>query len=966
MSTNPNNPTTINVHGFARTEQFRSYDEWTSYVSKRIDDIISQNNSYSFGGRMTISEFLSKPQFAESQFTGKVPETRRVKDKFNDPLPPYDQYLGNGFVRNGLRRSVDYLTTQRAIRWEDVPWDPFTGFGDNVSQINKRREWGFREKVLDGYPEYKPWMADNDLKNEPWRSKIIFGVVTAGSGVFGGIQSISGISPNSTELLRSAELGPGRATDTPFVPTGLCFIQDETGGLGIALGTDIRYVYHPSVYKTNFANPVVDMDQMHAGSIVIPKADYRQFLRVGDFVAIEVGVNFKYWHSVLGVQPRHWEELYAPNYGEEFDIGYSQERNGKKPYVDNWGGHQFPYSNLEYVLPNQLGRDGAPRGVWNRVTTLGNVGYQQQDTYGYYPYQEDHPWSTGTPIPVNTGMPYVMMQQFIVDNRDRISPAPLVVTNSDLRGFPKLGTVFSDGYVLNDISRLGEVNPDTAWLYEETPPNPWTENAGSVYKGMLIQLKNVRFVQPPKKKMYRVRLATSEGRTLADGSVIYSVNGLLNEINRVNELLASGIPINEITVPFLGTRGIRDLNFSGFENYNRILESIMSNNFVDARGFLFIDDPLDLYGRLNGNFGPADSFDFLLTSFILDTIISVADFFTFGIAGKILHLIPGLFPETPGWDFWDKDIDFSKYLQYETIEVDSPFPKSVDDQDGGYWWATPTIPLTNANSHYKDYKDTTGFLDARRNQFTQLISSNKLPEVEDRYVRDLGHLYSSSYAPWAEEWKPSKMVNGQLVYNTFEPVLPNSYFIGNKIYYVVDENNVVVPIRINSNTEIARFNLPIPTGSCDITGIAWQYSLGKPGLEWEREAYVMQVWPRFSSDILEYRTLPDSRDRKIGDGEVQGVETDTPILLKDNSFDIGDSIPLESIGSLNCDRLNDALDPRDPNAPCNVLKNNEEQYLIVRSSQLWYGLTRIFKFSKDSSGNCTCEGPLPSNTITNP
>ena len=35
---------------------------------------------------------------------------------------------------------------------------------------------------------------------------------------------------------------------------------------------------------------------MHIGSIGIPKADYRQFLREGDLVIIQLGVGLKYWH----------------------------------------------------------------------------------------------------------------------------------------------------------------------------------------------------------------------------------------------------------------------------------------------------------------------------------------------------------------------------------------------------------------------------------------------------------------------------------------------------------------------------------------------------------------------------------------------------------------------------------------------------------------------------------------------
>jgi hypothetical protein len=1069
VGNSPNNPYEINIHGFPSTRQLTKYDgvspdsSWIPYVKQRIENIFSKNPNVE---RMTIKTFLETPQFAESNTNNGAVEPARVKDKVKDPLPPYDSItarrprdplnpgtlsepgISNKYPINGLRRSVDYVDSKNRLF------------------KNKRREWGFREKVLQGYPEYKPFFGNQTVTQKP---KIIVGIVTAGSGVFSGIPSTSNIRYDNSEIYRSVEIGPLRSTENPIVPTGLCFIQDDTGGLGIALGTDIRYIYHPTLYNTNFSNPNIPEDDMHMGSIVIPKADYRQFLRIGDLVVIEVGTNFKYWHAVLGSEPRYWEELWVPesmkiqreeylsggvkNYRNVIQNTSIDRKPGKKrrPYVDNWGAYEGKPLNEQYVLPQFLGRDTVPRGVW-------------PNTYSFYPIQEDHPWSTGVPIPVNTGMPYIMMEQFIVDETDRISPTPYVITASELRGFP----------TLDNPKRLGEIDSDLAWKNPDN--NPWIQSQGSKYKGMLVQLKNVRFVLPPKKMQIGAKTAPltqleSENDInnkfpLDKTDRITAVGGSPNSINRLsfsiqtenlnqfkvgdNIVMASNIsysrgdrnnrmigkvtsiqkfqPIGrvdpsrvndkfDITADFSISLGngtfsdwvvyrplnIDDVNrvstidnsqVKSIEKLSADLDSIMEKlksgtpikdlkiningkdytnfksigeaqlltfyrNGIDSRGFEFNYDERSLKNWTDSGFD-------VVNEFLVPIALSIADYYTYGAASRVYSYVVNLI-DSKEWDI-EVDGDISNYLKYEFLELESPFPKSIDSVDGGYWWANPSIPLTNARSHYKDNKESEteqfGMLDSR-DFFTQLISSNKLPEVEDRFVRDLGSQYSSSYSPFADEWKPSVMINGQLVMNEFKSMPSGSYFVGNRIYYVADEHNVVIPIRINSNTEIARYELSIPTGSVDITGIAWQYSLGKPGLEWEREAYMMQIWPRFASDISKRPEISQKVDREV-EKKDRGEEIQRKpkiTRLPDFTLNLGDAIPLSNINSLDCERIGMFLNSRNETiiktgsneliAGCAALQNGQEMYVIIESD-VWYGLTRTFYFRKDENGNCSC------------
>jgi hypothetical protein len=240
--------------------------------------------------------------------------------------------------------------------------------------------------------------------------------------------------------------------------------------------------------------------------------------------------------------------------------------------------------------------------------------------------------------------------------------------------------------------------------------------------------------------------------------------------------------------------------------------------------------------------------------------------------------------------------------------------------------------------------------------------------------------------PFAEEWKPyryssnvnietSQQAEAAGLKNIFKPIRPGTKFYGDRVYYVVDQKNVVVPIRINANTEIARFNPLVPTGSVDIVGISWQYSAGTPGLEWERERYMMQVWPRHFSDVGVKWTPPKPPSPPVINEEdrdpdvpvtppFDGPSTPTPpTRLPDITINLGDSIPLTNINSLGCGRLNqfissnnDAIKRTGSNEPlqgCDALQPNQEQYIVVESD-IWYGLTRTFYFRKDKDGNCTC------------
>lgn len=1014
-----NNPASINIHGFLSTPQFSNYsNEWLPYVKRRINNWFTKNPNKK---RMTISQFLSRPQFLESKINNLQEEQKRVNNKFKDPLPPYDnitepQYRTGGgsiirigerekftkFSNNGLRRSKDYIDSRQ-----------------------KRREWGFRENILQGYPEYKPFMIEE--------TSIIVGIVTAGSGVFGGIPSVDTITKSDTELYRMAERGVLNLDVHTKVPNGLCFIQDESGGLGITLGTDPRYLSHPKIYRENFSNPYILDDQMHAGSIVIPKADYRQFLRVGDLVIIEVGTNFKYWNSTLGFQPRYWEELWMeegwPDRIKELEKEMIEvEKSGKlppileeiplppinrssrkkRPYIDNWGAEERPLTNTQFVLPKNLGRDTVPKGPYS---------------FGWvstYPYGEEHPWSTGTPIPLNSGMPYIMIEQFIVDETERYSPTPLIITASQLRGFPDPRHWRSIIKGFDTPKKLGLIDPNLAW-YKETSENPklnpWIKDPsnpndlrGSDFKGMLVQLKNVRFVYPPKKGMMKISLAPKNVEELTDtinerfsenpGFIKISpelinqytyLENLMDDTKNVYEELKNGKSLSDVEIRIFDETVNKTITFTGFSNMEQLNLMLYTKHGIDARGFRFETPVAEIQKFL---FNVVDD-----TNIVSDILVNLNDaldissefttLFTDLVSSFGYEWISGLYNayetissivDSPAYD--ETEYDFTPYYKWDFVYAESPFPRSVDAESGGYWWANPDIPLTNARSHFKDDEISTSPGPTSQNtnyrsHFTQLKSSTTLSEVEDRYVKDLGYMYSSSYAPFAEEWKPSTMIDGNLVMNVFEPIPSDLFFEPDTTYYVVDEHNVIIPIRINSNTEISRFNIPIPTGPVDITGIAWQFSLGKPGMEWERESFCMQIWPRFASDIskrsLNRRISPT--EKSDDNASTRHSQRMSSVRLQDKIIDFSkfNDIPLGKINDVNCEMLtkylseqNSLIKNSDSNQilnGCDGLENGQEVYYIV-VSDLWGQINRTFHFYKDKNGNCNCQVvPKGTNTL---
>jgi hypothetical protein len=941
----------INVHGFPATEQFTSYDQWIEYAQSRLDMVKD---------RITISDFLKRDQFIRNNRDNN-PEPRRVNDMFDDPLPPD----GNGV-----------LVGQRRSGWKN---SAHPDYRENGFQ---RREWGFREKVLQGYPDYDPdKIGYGDLDN-----KVIAGFVTVGDGIFSGIPAYSDILLSKEETRRQIEYGYGRTTGREIVPSGLSFIQDETAAIGIALGSDVRYIWHPRLFNSNLSNPALLTDQMHMGSMSVPKGDYRQFLRVGDFVVIEIGMRMKYWHSLLGgSRPDYWESLIG--HAELFDnmpvIGGFRGEDGIKSDVKDVVDSYFLGSDRTYT-PDQdsKGLDRRKKSINTPLKTFG-----QSERFRDTPYHNeskqpiiDHPWSTGTPIPVNSGMPYVMMEEYLIDSTDRFSPSPIVIEPSWIRDIGGNGT-----------------------------------NLGSQLRGQLIQLQNVRFVKPligkniwsPAKSpnenpgLYQIsgsRFAPDmkeQPRTPQPGNASLGLSiQLAEELERLGYNFLSEVPSSYWTQIL----GISDRE--PFENYNgsrEIWEHIYTQRYgIDYSGYKFevpnSSQREDLLPeeRVWTTGGPREGV-YTLTydrwsrdqmPFYQPNQRESADGYLYetglGFGGFDQRRKPGSWPDLTQKTDGSGDVSRENWIsqtsrlglfEYNIVNnLTHNFPASIDTKDGAYWFINEDIPLVNSIAPGPQEAES-----------SWLRSSNKVPAYQGtsriRTIGDLSrglnsiadNIYSYQY-----ESNPtlSQLWNGKIL----RP--ENGFFMANKTYYVSDFSGVVIPIRINANTEIARFRTRIPQGFVNITGILWQYSLGKPGLEWERESYMMQVWPRFLSDIVgstQYEVdMGGGVDKEPvtqgGEGGGDTITTLTDVEWDPNQFEV--ILPLERINELTCDFILRGFGGN-PDYPCNSLENNQQQYLIVYSVGnggfgQWYGIRRIFRFSKDSSGNCTCEGPLPSNTITNP
>lgn len=1531
-----------NVHGYLSPAKMSNFDLWNKYVHNRIKDNLL------YVKRLPIADFINSPDFINNgQFDDRYPEPKRVLNRFLNPLPPYDFIwpYGDNYAYNGLRRTWDYTENSRINQYYsgapeyfkknkdsygqvrdgilnvNIPNRYFQGsfrnvrvsytggleknwdiertlvassnlqraLGNYTKFFRQRREWGFRERIIRGFPYFFPKYFESSTSYQRqgdqtfgffWESSptplqcgngpVIAGIVTAGSGIFSGIESSANIEYTYSEMQKTVKSSTDMPVKKPKTPSGLIFIQDETGAIGFSLGTDTRYMEHPLFHNANFAESSLLNDRMHVGSMGIPKADYRQFLREGDFVIIQFGMGMKYWHPILGVEPRYWEALtgdkelmkmqlgdggtrkdkssipevqYNPKdkpklqrslltcesanklfaeenkkfdssvdiknwkrerasstpiyrtvkplldlgnlgsisgrsggnisgYGDEKvlsylkwketwkntitneeitfeyedgtyrnmdtsntkDSVYSKDLNGntwthavfspiefgkyfedyyllqlklfpcesfnrhnkkgrkaiKKyqlvsvmtdqgwvwleytlngskcnckilgerpenkifvpPYIDNWGAYTNPSSNQSYEMAlrfpgfpstnastfdeifwvdqsiaNKMEaiiavvnaiwegvKGGAKAGAELGTTVFPGLGsllgaiigaflgaiiagaitaYMMWNLYyrqryvlpsrnkrdgqwpytSFYPIQEEHAWSTGTPIPVNSGMPYIMSDTFMVDNRERIKVPPKVITNAQLRGIPEdtwrwnpidewkipkdYQTYVSElheeisfieggegdstgeplpGGILVRRSRVHNINEEMNSYYvneknqfeefpgiKDEPDTPYTREPGSKFKGQLIQLKNVRFVEPPVREYLVPRFASEErvkafqdeyesifssGGTLeswlADGNSLSDFaipvldmpniqNIMPSILEDVGEYLDVALPILSLIRTFmetffgetlkesLGELGLDILDeamsaadkinayteimqstinklatngFTGFTSVNQIKEFLAVKHGIDYRGMeVSIDysrEFLSLAHRSAGSLNLSG----MAISFGVGMIKTLASSLGLGFIGDMIGGLANFvemykMPEVPEDN--DHELGFSgRTYFYETVQATSDFPMSVDKKDGGYWWACPTVPLTNARSHQNDanYGNPSNDLHegsiysgigigdhedsyyTSRTVFSQLISSNiRFPQhpiwdkenpdlvveskenqlediygyihgydmshIDQRNVSNLGGQFSSSYMPFAEEWKPYKYIDGTtIVKNEFKPITPGTKFVANRVYYVVDESNVVVPVRINANTEIARFNYEVPTGVVDITGIAWQYSLGKPGLEWERERYVMQVWPRYLSDVgLNLMDEVRPKDNVGGDGgitreddtskpegtpdqyggrdttvtvnDTETVVTEKPSRLPDITFDIGDKVPLTSINSVGCDSIVALINARNQEIinsnsgeqilGCDGLQPGQEMYIIL-TSEFWYGITRTIYFRKDEDGNCTC------------
>lgn len=935
-------PSVINIHGFPSTEPFYDYDQWRSYAESKLKMVKN---------RISIQEFLDRDQFIKSK-NDNNPEPKQVKDKIDDPIPPD--------IPGGAK------VGQRHTGWKSSSHPDYNS--------KQRREWGFSEKILQGYPQYDPdKIGYGDLNN-----KVIAGFVTVGDGVFSGIPSYANIKLDKEETRRQVEYGYGRVTGRDMIPTGLCFIQDDTAGVGIALGSDIRYIWHPRIYGTNLSNANLTVDDMHMGSTTIPKADYRQFLRVGDFVIIEIGTRLKYWHSLLGgSRPDYWESL----------VGY-RELYDNVPNSNNFNGQikTDVYEKLNPVFFNAPNRYNPPldsrgRDVYKKTLSTVPKIFGNTRNFRDVPTKDmgqpviDHAWSTGTPIPVGAGMPYVMMEDYAVDSTDRFSPAPLLIRAENLR----------------DLKGNGE-------------------NLGNKLKGQLIRLNNMRFVKAPKTKALSAQLAVDRNEeTLVPGIYTSSMFKFAPKIDNAVEI-QDNLGINFLTeVPSSYWTRILGVNASEpFTNYNGNQEiwkhEVTTRYGVDYSGHKFelptTSERKDLLPEL------------VVTEYIDDNGVrrsfsndrwSKDMLGTYNppqyeepdkngwlwIKGQTVAGIITLIPNTRApyaWEDyvitdderknWASQTSRNGLLYYEYVEgVNQYFPKTVyldkKDPQYPYWFTNPNIPLTNAIDVGEEWALSTWLKSSTKVQAYIEGAGGKKPGEDFRRVGDLNRGTDIAEQTYYYHYENNPAIRNQWNGNNLQPE-DDGYFIPNKTYYLSDPSGVVVPIRINANTEIARFKVQIPKGLVDIIGIAWQYSLGIPGMEWERESYIMQVWPRFLSDIIPFEQGIVVEDEVTQIDEVtETTDTSTPDVpvdrrptrLPDIIINMGDGIPLSNINSLNCDVMssllgsqNDAIRRTNSNEPlrgCDGLSSGQEMYIILESD-IWFGLTRTFYFRKDMDGNCTC------------
>ena len=1103
----------LNIHGYPKTGGFNSYSEWLSYAKNRLSLV---------KGRMTIKDFLKRDQFLKTQRDSN-PEPKSITDfkktpiKYNllvDILDIFRNSLRIGKPVNSEGSRVlltpdEYEKYRGYVSLIDLIWEePKTSDKYKNSNV-QRREFGFREKIMQGYPNYSP----DRIGWGETSSKVIAGFVTVGDGVFSGIPPHHDLSLDKLETRRQSEYGYGRVTGKQIIPTGLCFIQDETAAIGIHVGSDVRFLWHPKMYDNLLSNASVSIDQMHTGATVIPKADYRQFLRVGDFVIVEVGIRLKYWNSLLGGNnPLGWHTLFG--YGELYD------RPGfVNVYIPGTNPKQVSLEVMSKISPGEYSYN-PPRDEKNRdlkkktIISPPNEFKEIKDK----PVEEgvrnviDHPWSTGTPIPTNTGMPFIMTEEFAVDSTDRKNPFPKEIKVKDLRDLSKVFN--SDNYLnkgselrgqLVTIKNLQIVEIFQSWRLEQQEAidssGKKIQNVG-VYSSSIELTAPVlsRQENPPIDQDYDWPRPVPEHLFFNDESHEFwlprGINFLFDlpqevvlkyfpqtnpasSVNSSNQLVpsvGSGISPNSISYPnhisgdykywkhdFFNFFGVDPSNMklemfsysrrkgpAGLSNRgtNRHEWSTPPSNQIDIENLRKIGG--SFYERLLGSVSdqgwsmPRDVNNSARfgTHEYFPTARNGARY-SLRLDDRSGNITYNLGQTIGAWTTLTSGGERQDFLDFNEIELDKivenswpdrvvdysrmglpyykfgkhtqPFPITIDRLDGGYWFTNPDIPkpaFTPKEGYISDRKTK----DLWRHDTTDAVEGESLTSYINRYENycNIPEQLVDRHPIDFKNRKYSVRTN-----NDFAPggrlnkeQIARVQFLPNKVYYAADEDGFVIPIRINANTEIGRFRPIVPTGSFDVTGIVWQYSMGQPGLEWEREGYIMQIWPRFLSDIT---NIPQIKLEDRGDTTVEPpVEPPPPPpppptpprRLPDIPLELSE-ITLQQINMINCDFMTEYFNSqntaikrfkddyrtsislnwpiefesdtivtrRDPISgktvgipkdsqelenrlnqtlyPCEGLMNGQEVYIIV-SNENWYGLSRTFFFRKDENGNCTC------------
>jgi len=226
----------------------------------------------------------------------------------------------------------------------------------NVSNFLKENYGEFENAPLSVFMNDLMEPGNKLKRTRPWDLNSTFFNSLGDFGKIGGNRVIAGFVTSGTGVL----------TDRYALDTEVCWIEDETGGIGIVFQNDLNRGFYGTDLKYSFGRSTVKPLILGAdgSSSNVLQNDHRHNLRVGDLIIIQSG-----------------ELMYGAGYGNERYDGYSQPTFLR--YISQ--GPMIIHKVSEYTVDTELrGAPPIPWGMGNSIDEkifrgdFGNQGFSKR------------------------------------------------------------------------------------------------------------------------------------------------------------------------------------------------------------------------------------------------------------------------------------------------------------------------------------------------------------------------------------------------------------------------------------------------------------------------------------------------------------------------------------------------------------------------------------------------------------